>query len=92
VHAVANDYDAIECQSGLGAVPGDELVDGALVDAARGWRAEAVEHCQFAVIQIRQPKHSATVIRLILCLPMATASHAAGLELRQTVWALQAWH
>jgi hypothetical protein len=26
---------------------------------------------------------------LILCLPMATASHAAGLELRQTVWAMQ---
>jgi hypothetical protein len=27
---------------------------------------------------------------LILCLPMATASHAAGLELRQTVWVMQA--
>ena len=26
--------------------------------------SEAVEHCQFAMIQIRQPKHSATVIRL----------------------------
>jgi hypothetical protein len=32
------------------------------VNAARGWRVEAVEHCQFAMIQIRQPKHSATVI------------------------------
>lgn len=28
---------------------------------------------------------------LILCLPMATASHAAGLGLRQTVWPVQAW-
>jgi hypothetical protein len=27
---------------------------------------------------------------LILCLPMATASHAAGLELRQTVRVMQA--
>jgi hypothetical protein len=26
---------------------------------------------------------------LILCLPMATASHAAGLELRQTAGAMQ---
>ncbi len=64
VHAVANDHDAIEGQPWLGAVPGDELIDGVLVNAARAWRAEAVEHCQFAMIQIRQPKHSATVIRL----------------------------
>jgi len=64
VHAVAHDYDAIEGQSGLGAVPGDELIDGVLVDSARSWRAEAVEHRRFAMIQIRQPKHSATVIRL----------------------------
>src|SRR5271170_1316520 len=35
VHAVANDYDAVEGQPRLGAVPGDELVDGILVDAAR---------------------------------------------------------
>jgi hypothetical protein len=27
VHALANDHDAIECQSGLGAVRGNELVD-----------------------------------------------------------------
>src|SRR6266481_1828021 len=64
VHAVANNHDAIEGQPGLGAVPGDELIDGVLVNAARGWRAEAVEHCQFAMIPIRQSKHSATVIRL----------------------------
>src|SRR6266849_515297 len=64
VHAVANDDDAIESQTGLGAVPGDELIDGVLVNAARGWRAETVEHGQFAMIQIGQPKHSATVIRL----------------------------
>ena len=34
----------------------NELIDGVLVDTARGWRAEAVEHRQFAMIQIRQPK------------------------------------
>ncbi len=28
------------------------------------WRAEAVKDCQVAMIQIRQSKHSATVIRL----------------------------
>ena len=64
VHAVANDHDAVESQSRLGAVPGDELVDGVFVHAARGRRAEAVEHGQFAMIQIRQSKHPATVIRL----------------------------
>jgi len=32
VHAVANDYDAIEGEAGLGAVPGDELIDGVLDD------------------------------------------------------------
>ncbi len=64
VHAIAHDDDAIEGEAGLGAVPGDELVDGVLVDSARSWRAEAVEHRRFAMIQIRQAKHSATVIRL----------------------------
>ncbi|MGO9083624.1 MAG: hypothetical protein ACLQBK_00220 [Candidatus Sulfotelmatobacter sp.] len=64
VHAVANDHNAIEGQARFGAIPGNKLVDGVLVDAARGWRAEAVEHDQFAMIEIRQPQHSATVIRL----------------------------
>ena len=63
VHAIAHDDDAIESQSGFRAIPGNELVDGVLVHAARGWRAEAVEDCQFAVIQIGETKHSATVIR-----------------------------
>ena len=45
VHAIAYDDDAIEGQSGFGAVPGDELVDGVLVNTARGRRAEAVEDC-----------------------------------------------
>jgi hypothetical protein len=43
--------------SAFRAVPGNELIDGVFIDAARGWRAEAVEHCQFAMIQIRQPKY-----------------------------------
>ena len=52
--------------------------------------SEAVEHCQFAMIQIRQPKHSATVIRLD-CL----FAHGDGLLCRrigttaQTIWAMQ---
>jgi hypothetical protein len=52
VHAVANHYDPVQGQSGFGAVPGNELIDGVFIDAARGWRSEAVEHCQFAMIQI----------------------------------------
>src|SRR4029077_647018 len=51
------------------AVPGDELIDGVLVHAARGGRAEAVEHGQFAMIQIRKAKHPATVIRFISVCP-----------------------
>ena len=38
VHAVAHDYDTIKGQSGFGAIPGDELVDGVLVNTARGWQ------------------------------------------------------
>ena len=47
--------------------------------ASRGCRARPI-----GMIQIRQPEHSATVIR-ILCLPMATASHAAQLKEAATV-------
>jgi len=92
VHAVANDHDAVEGQAGLGAVPGDELVNGVLVHTARGWRAEAIEHGQLAVIQIRQAKHPAMVIRLD-----SQFAHGDGLPCRrigttaQTVWAMQAW-
>src|ERR1700757_2292539 len=35
VHAVASNYDPVECQARLGAVPCYELVEGKLVDAAR---------------------------------------------------------
>ena len=77
VHAITHDDDAVECQPGLGPVPGDELVDGVLVDSARGWRAEAVENCRFAMIQIRQPQHSATVIRLD-----SVCAHGDGLPCR----------
>jgi hypothetical protein len=64
VHAVAHDHDPVQREARFGAVPGDELIDGLFVDAARGWRAEAVKHRQLAMIQIRQPKYSATIIRL----------------------------
>jgi hypothetical protein len=55
-----------------------ELIDGVLVNAARGRRAQAVEHCQFAMIQIRQPKHSATVIWLD-----SRFAHSDGLPCRR---------
>jgi len=64
VHAIANHHDAIKGQAGLGTVPGNELIDGVVVHAARGWRSETVEHRTFAVIQIGQSQHSATVIWL----------------------------
>jgi len=67
----------VEGQPRLGAIPSDELVDSVLVDPTRGGRAEAVEHCSLAMIQIRQSKQSAT-IGLILGLPMTTASYAAA--------------
>src|SRR5271169_1841241 len=52
----------------------NELVDGVLVNTPRGWRAEPVEHRQFAMIQIWKPKHPATVIRLDSVLPCACSS------------------
>ena len=91
VHAVAHDDDAVEGQPGLGAVPGDELVDGVLVNSARSWRAEAVEHRQFAMIQVWKPKHSATVIRLDSVFAHGDGLPCRRIELRQTVWAMQAW-
>jgi len=54
----------LKAEARFGTVPGDELVDGVLVDTARGWRAEAVEYCPLTMIQIRQSKQPATVIRL----------------------------
>src|SRR5713226_300694 len=78
VHAVADDDDAVEGQPRLGAVPGDELVDGVFVHASRGGGAEAVEHRQFAMIQIWKPKHSATVIRLD-----SVFAHGDGLPCRR---------
>ena len=45
VHAVANHHDPVQSQAGFGAVPRDELIDGVFIDAARGRRAEAIEHC-----------------------------------------------
>src|SRR5512135_167042 len=78
VHAVANHHDAVECQARFGAIPGDELIDGVLVYTARGRRAETVEHSQFAVIQIRQAKHPATVIRLD-----SVFAHGDGLPCRR---------
>ena len=77
VHAVAHDYDPVQSEPWFGAVPGNELMDGVFIDAARGWRAETVEHGQFAMIQIRQAEHSATVIRLD-----SLFAHGDGLQCR----------
>ena len=90
VHAIAHDDDAVEGQPRLGAVPGDELVDGVLVDSARSWRAEAIENCRFTMIQVWQAEYSAAVIRLD-----SLFAHGDGLPCRrigttaQTVWAMQ---
>src|SRR6266581_2919138 len=78
VHAIAHHDDAVEGQPRLGAAPGDELVDGVLVDSARSWRAETVEYCQLAVIQVWQPKHSAMIAWF--CFAFA---HANGLPRRR---------
>jgi hypothetical protein len=43
VHAVPHNYDTVEREARLGTIPGDELIDGILVHAARGWRPEAGE-------------------------------------------------
>lgn len=66
-----------EGEARLGAAPCDELLDGVPVDAARTGRREAVEDSRLGMIQIRQPKHGATVVRLGLFV-----SHTGGLHCR----------
>ena len=78
VHPVTNHHDAVEREAWFGTVPSDELVDGILVHAARGWRAEAVEHGPLTMIQIRQSKQPATIIRLYSVL-----AHGDGLLMPQ---------
>ncbi len=78
VHAIAHDDDPIEGQPRLGAVPGDELVDGVLVDSTRSWRAQAIENCRFTVIQVWQAEHSATIVRLD-----SLFAHSDGLPMPQ---------
>src|SRR5271165_2201100 len=55
-----------------------KLIDGVIVNAARGWRTEAVEYRQFTMIQVWKPKHSATVIRLD-----SVFAHGNGLPCRK---------
>ena len=64
VHAVPNHDDAVEGEARFGTVPGNELIDGILVHSARAWRTEAVENGPLTMIQIRQSKGPATVVRL----------------------------
>jgi hypothetical protein len=85
IHAVAHDHDAVQGQTGFGAVPGDELVDGVLVHSTRSWRAEAVENCGFTMIQVRQAEYSATVIRLASRFAHGDGLPCRSIELRQTV-------
>src|SRR5215469_11348149 len=77
VHAVADDHNPVERQPWLGAKPSDELVNGELVDATRGWRAEAIEYCQLAVVQVRQSKNSAPIVWFC-----SVCTHANGLPRR----------
>src|SRR5437868_2176184 len=56
IHAVAHDHDTVESQSGFGAIPGDELIDGKLVDSTRTGRSEAIKHRHFGMVEIGQPK------------------------------------
>jgi hypothetical protein len=78
VHAVANHHDPVQSQSWFGAVPGDELIDSVLLDSARSGRAEAIENCRFTMIQVWEPEHSATVIRLD-----SVFAHDDGLQCRR---------
>src|SRR5579863_10620325 len=64
VQTIAHNDDAVEGQPRFGAIPNNELIDRVLVNSARSWRPKAIENCCFTMIQIRQAKHSATVIRL----------------------------
>ena len=50
----ANHDDAIEGETGLGAVPSDELLDGEFIDAARTGRREAVEHGHLGMVEVGQ--------------------------------------
>jgi hypothetical protein len=84
VHAIAHDDDAVEGPPRLGAVPGDELVDGVLLDSARRRRAEAVKNGGLRVIQVRQAEHSATVILLDSAFAHGDGLHAAGWTYRRT--------
>ncbi len=79
VHPITDYDDAVEGQARLGAIPCNELINGVLIHAARGWRTEAIEHCQFAMIKIGQTKYSATVIRLTFVF-----AHGDGLPCRRT--------
>src|SRR5215469_11464053 len=89
VHAIAHDDNAVEGQSRLGVIPGDELVDRVLVHSTRGGRAEAVENGGLAVIQVRQAEHSATVIRLNLLLAHGDGLQCRAMALPQTVFQSQ---
>jgi hypothetical protein len=71
-------FDAVEREAWFGAVPGDELVDAILVHTARSRRAEAVEHGPLTMIQVRQSKQTATIIRLD-----SLFAHSDGLPCRR---------
>ena len=92
VQTIAHDYDAVEGQPRLGAIPGDELVNGVLVDSTRSWRAEAVKNGGLAVIQVRQAEHSATVVRLASRFAHGDGLPCRSIELRHTVRGLQGEH
>jgi len=90
VHAVANDDDTVESEPRLGAVPGNKLVNGIFVDAACDPRLLSTPLCNDPD-PVGEAFGDGNSARFCLC-PWTAASHAAGLELRQTGWSSQVGH
>lgn len=51
---VAGDYRLVESESGLRAVPVDELADRVIIRPLRALRCEAVQDCRFRLFEIRK--------------------------------------
>jgi hypothetical protein len=77
VHAIANDNNAVECQSRFRAIPSNKLLDCVLIHASRAGRGKAVKHNRLGMVQIWQSEHYAMVV----C-PGFLATHAGGLPCR----------
>src|SRR5580700_11500941 len=79
MYAVADHHDAVQRQAWLGAVPGNELLNGIFIRPPRCRRSQGVEHCGLGMIQIGEPEHCAVELRFALLW-----DHAGGLLCRST--------